>query len=82
MLHIGNDCLIPKKGIIAILDAVVLNSKDTQCFFNNARGNITQLADEYSSIIVTYRNKKQHIYLSPISCATLYKRSRETLIVR
>ena len=81
MLHIGSDCLIRKKDIIAILDVSALNAKDTQYFFEHAQ-DITKLTDEYSSLVLTSRDGVQHIYLSPISCATLYKRSYRTEIIR
>ena len=76
MLHIGMDYMINSKDIVAILDKEVLNAKDTADLFQRMEeGSVTQITEEYSTVVLVCRDGKRHLYLSPISCATLLKRS-------
>ena len=74
LLHIGNDKVIQKKSIIAIfeMDTAALPSTKEFLEIANDEGFVEKISDvkERSFIITT--NK---IYYSPISCATLKKRS-------
>ena len=78
-LHIGGDVVIAMKNIIAIMDIESTTiSKDTKEFLRVAEeeGFIKAIsADLPKSFIMTERDKKSKIYLSPISSATLQKRS-------
>ena len=80
MLHIGRDYVIPTKDIVAILDARTMSAKDTQRFFDSLSPSVVVKIDEdYTSLVLTSHNYVQKLYLSPISCATLLKRSGKPL---
>ena len=74
-LHLGGDVVVPKKDIIAILDCRTRISPATKEFLEIAKdeGFIKKISqsDKDKSYIVS--NKE--IYISPISCITLRKRS-------
>jgi hypothetical protein len=77
-LHLGENFVIPIKEVIAIFDIEASNGIDTRHFIKIAdeEGFIQRInEDEPKSCIVTERNKKSIIYLSPISSVTLVKRS-------
>jgi len=78
-LHLGGDVVIPLKNIIAIMDIDTTTvSKDTKDFLRIAEeeGFIENISDDLpKSFIITEKNKKSKIYLSPISSVTLMKRS-------
>ncbi len=78
-LHLGSDKIVPKKDIIVILDYKKGNSAITKEFIQIARddGFVETIAEpekEKSYVITT-----EKIYVSPISCNTLKKRSRERI---
>lgn len=78
-LHLGSDKIVPKKDIIVILDYKKGNSAITREFVQIARDegfvkNISDPDKEKSYVITT-----EKIFISPISCNTLKKRSRETI---
>lgn len=74
-LHIGNDVVVLKKDVVAILEMDSDSSAITKEFLEIAKdeGFIEYISekDKGKSYLIT-TNK---IYLSPISCATLKKRS-------
>lgn len=78
-LHIGGDVVIPMKNVIAILDMDTTTlSKDTREFLKTAEeeGFISAISEDLpKTFIITEREKKSKIYLSPISSVTLQKRA-------
>lgn len=74
-LHLGGTTIIPKRDIIAILDSKTNKSQATREFI--------QIAEDEDFIIpITSKEKiksfvitSNKIYMSPISCVTLKKRS-------
>ncbi|EYE88635.1 hypothetical protein Q428_06655 [Fervidicella metallireducens AeB] len=77
-LHLGENVVIPLKEVIAIFDINSTTSIDTRQFLKTAEeeGFIKRITkDEPKSFVVTEREKKSIIYLSPISSVTLSKRS-------
>jgi len=74
-LHLGGDVVIHKKDIIAILDHRTKISPATKEFLEIAKdeGFIKKISqhDKDKSYIVSTKE----IYISPISCITLRKRS-------
>lgn len=78
-LHLGGDIVVLKKDIIAILDARTKNSAVTREFIDIAKdeGFIQPIsnADKEKSLVIT----SKEIYISPISCTTLKKRSDNIL---
>lgn len=74
-LHLGGDVVVPKKDIIAILDHRTRVSPATREFLEISKdeGFIKKISqnDKEKSYIVTTKE----IYISPISCITLRKRS-------
>ncbi len=80
MLHIGKDAMVPLKDIILILDyKEAMTNDDTHNFLKKLKDSAHQIfLEEYNikSVIVARFLEKYFIYYSPISSATLYKRSR------
>ncbi|MEG0371854.1 MAG: DUF370 domain-containing protein [Clostridium sp.] len=77
-LHLGESVVIPQKEVIAILDIDSVNSIDSDRFMriSDEEGFVKRINKEKpKSIILTERDKKSIIYLSPISSVTLVKRS-------
>ncbi|MEW6063718.1 hypothetical protein P378_13810 [Desulforamulus profundi] len=74
-LHLGGDVVVLKKDIIAILDARIKNSAITREFIEIAKdeGFIQPISNQEKekSFVIT----SKEIYVSPISCTTLKKRS-------
>ncbi|MDD4237730.1 MAG: DUF370 domain-containing protein [Desulfotomaculaceae bacterium] len=74
-LHLGGDVVVPKKDIIAILDHRTKVSPATREFLEISKdeGFIKRISnnDKDKSYVVTTKE----IYISPISCITLRKRS-------
>lgn len=78
MLHLGADLMISFEDIIAILDADALKSKDTAAFFMASGKNAVRLGDgEFKSCVITEKDGKQIIYLSPVSSQSLYRRAMQ-----
>ena len=80
VLHIGKDAMVPLKDVVLILDYKEAKTNDDT---NNALKKLGDTAhniyiEKYNikSIVVTRFLDKFFIYYSPISPATLYKRSR------
>lgn len=77
-LHIGENVVIPQKEVIAILDMESVCSIDSDRFMriSDEEGFVQRVNKEKpKSIVLTERDKKSIIYLSPISSVTLVKRS-------
>ncbi|WP_027626044.1 extracellular matrix regulator RemB [Clostridium lundense] len=81
-LHLGENVVVPLKDIIGIFDMETsMYSSDTTQFLRMAEedGFVERITKEKpKSFIIAEVNKKSKIFLSPISSATLTKRS-ETL---
>ena len=72
-LHLGADVVIPKKDVIMIIDIRTKKSPVTSEFLqiSEDEGYIKAIAEKVKSVIITTKD----IYMSPISCSTLKKRS-------
>lgn len=73
-MHLGNNCVIPTKDIIAILNVEEV-SEDVQDIIEIARlekkiTNISDKGKEKALVICT-----DQVYFSPISSLTLYRRA-------
>ena len=77
-MHIGEDEIVFIKDIIAIMDIERTTTSSITREFLKSCGDkkmvVTVGNDIPKSFIVTIRNGKQTVYLSPISASTLYKR--------
>lgn len=82
-LHIGADEIVFIRDIIAIMDIErTTTSNTTRDFLKGceAKGMIKAVGiDIPKSFIVTMREGKQMVYLSPISSSTLYKRAKKQI---
>lgn len=78
-IHLGGDTVISLKDVISIMDIESSNlSNTTKEFLSIAEdeGFIQKISeDDPKSFILTEKNNKTIIYLSPISSITLYKRA-------
>lgn len=78
-IHLGGDTVISLKDVISIMDIESSNlSGTTKEFLSIAEdeGFIQKISeDEPKSFILTEKDHKTIIYLSPISSVTLYKRA-------
>lgn len=77
-LHLGENVVIPLNEVIAIFDIESTSGIDTRHFLKIAEeeGFVRRITeDDPKSFVLTERNKKSIIYLSPISSVTLVKRS-------
>ncbi|GIW48540.1 MAG: DUF370 domain-containing protein [Caloramator sp.] len=77
-LHLGENVVIPLSEVIAIFDINSTFNSDTRNFLKIAEeeGFVTRITDDPpKSFVLTERNKKSIIYLSPISSLTLVKRT-------
>lgn len=79
-LHLGENTVINSEDMIGIFDMEKTSvSKDTKDFLRNRFGDmeiITVSYDMPSSYIITQtKAQKPRVYISPISAATLRKRS-------
>lgn len=79
-LHLGENIVVPLKDIIGIFDMETsMYSSDTIQFLRMAEedGFVERITSEKpKSFIIAEVNKKSKIYFSPISSATLTKRSK------
>ncbi len=77
-LHLGNDIVIKKSGVVGIYDIENTTiSKLTREFLENAEktGNLTYTTNELPKSFITYdTGDKIHVYVSQISTSTLLKR--------
>lgn len=78
-IHLGGDTVISIKDVISIMDVESSNlSNTTKEFLSIAEdeGFIRKISeDDPKSFILTEKNNKTVIYLSPISSVTLLKRA-------
>ena len=78
-IHLGGDVVVPLKDIIAIMDiessSVSQNTKEFLQTADDEEFIIKISKDSPKSFILSERDNKTVIYLSPISSVTLYKRS-------
>lgn len=78
-LHLGENVVVPLKDVIGIFNYETSNdSSDTIKFLRMAEedGFVERITEELpKSFVIAEVNKKSKIYLSPISSATLFKRS-------
>jgi extracellular matrix regulatory protein B len=79
-LHLGENVVVPIKDIIGIFDMETsMYSSDTIQFLRMAEedGFVERITKEKpKSFIIAEVDKKSKVYLSPISSATLTKRSK------
>ncbi|MEW8956777.1 extracellular matrix regulator RemB [Clostridium sp.] len=78
-LHLGENVVVPVKDVIGIFDIETsMYSSDTTQFLRLAEedGFVERITkDKPKSFVIAEVNKKSKIYLSPISSATLTKRT-------
>ncbi|PRR81384.1 extracellular matrix regulator RemB [Clostridium vincentii] len=78
-LHLGENVVVPIKDIIGIFDLeTTMYGSDTNQFLRMAEedGFVERITkDKPKSYVIAEVNKKSKIYLSPISSATLSKRT-------
>ncbi|MBD7913082.1 MULTISPECIES: extracellular matrix/biofilm biosynthesis regulator RemA family protein [Clostridium] len=78
-LHLGENVTVPIKDIIGIFDLeTTMYGSDTNQFLRMAEedGFVERITDEKpKSYVIAEVNKKSKVYLSPISSATLSKRT-------
>lgn len=78
-LHLGQDCIVKTKDIVAIFDMEKTSiSQITKDFLRNAgkKNIVTYVSDELpKSFIVLKNEKEERIYVSSISSTTLSKRA-------
>ena len=78
-LHLGENIVVPIKEVIGIFDLQnSMYSSDTIQFLRLAEedGFVVRISDDKpKSFVIAEVNKKSKIYLSPISSATLTKRT-------
>ncbi|GKX68433.1 extracellular matrix regulator RemB [Inconstantimicrobium mannanitabidum] len=78
-LHLGENVVVPVKDIIGIFDIqTTMFSSDTSQFLRMAEedGFIEKITNESpKSFVIAEVDKKSKVYLSPISSATLTKRT-------
>ncbi|MFZ5899111.1 MAG: extracellular matrix regulator RemB [Bacillota bacterium] len=75
-LHLGADVMVLKSDVIAILDLQTKVANSTRDFLKMARDEglleaIIEEGEKHRSFVIT----SDKVYLSPISCGTLKKRS-------
>ncbi|MCR1934965.1 extracellular matrix regulator RemB [Clostridium tepidum] len=79
-LHLGENVVVPIKDVIGIFDMETsMYSSDTIQFLRLAEedGFVERITKEKpKSFVIAEVNKKSKIYLSPISSATLTKRTK------
>jgi hypothetical protein len=77
MLHIGADITIPLREVIAILDSATLGAKDTANFYKRFHAkDIIKVSKETKCLVLAERRQSVKLYLCPISCSALLKRSQ------
>lgn len=79
-LHLGENVVVPVKDVIGIFDLqTTMYSSDTSAFLRMAEedGFVERISKEKpKSFVIAEVDKKSKIYLSPISSATLTKRTK------
>ena len=83
-LHLGSGVLTDEKELIGIFDLDNLTSSEEGTGFLRTcekKGTVESIGGSFDlpkSLIVTERDGKEKVFLSPITTLTLWKRSRET----
>lgn len=79
IIHLGGDVIIPMEDIVAIIDVeTAKNCKDTRQYLERLKDDnkVTVIeGEENKSYILVKQNGQHRVYVSPISSATLLKRS-------
>lgn len=79
-LHLGNDYIVNEKDIIGIFDIENTSiSKSTKDFLKKAEKNKNVVYCSYEmpkSFIVCENKKDKKVYISQMSCRTLFKRNK------
>ncbi|MGB9680398.1 MAG: extracellular matrix regulator RemB [Thermoanaerobacteraceae bacterium] len=80
-INLGGNIVIPDKEIIAIFDISIASISESTVQFlkiSEEEDFIVKVSDEKpKSFIITERDKRSIIYLSPISTFTLIKRTQK-----
>ncbi|MGI6168775.1 MAG: extracellular matrix regulator RemB [Christensenellales bacterium] len=77
MLHIGGDVMIPLREVVAVFNQACMQSPENQAFLKTiAPDRLVSLEGTCKAIVLTQKGGALFAYRSPISCATLLKRSR------
>ena len=82
-LHLGNDVVINTKRIIAIFDIEnTSTSQLTKDFLSNLKNKeiVTVNNEMPKTFVICNENKKETIYITSISAATLKKRFNDTFV--
>ncbi len=83
-LHLGQDCVVKTKDIIAIFDFEKTSiSQITKNFLRSAakKNIVTYVSDELPKSFIVLKNEKEHrIYISSISSTTLAKRAENNKV--
>ena len=81
LLHLGNGHMVLKAHIAFILDyQECLKNRSSEFFYktiSKTAETVVVAEEPIKSLIYTQTNDKKTLYLSPISTATLFKRSKE-----
>ncbi len=79
-MHLGDDCAVPQRHVLAILDMRCAEAADTKAFLQGVRERcqVTQLREgpTRSMVITVDGEGAQRVYLSPIAPQTLRARTR------
>nr|WP_162990775.1 extracellular matrix/biofilm biosynthesis regulator RemA family protein [Maliibacterium massiliense] len=78
ILHLGDDVIVQVKDIVSIIDMQESLPGDTRAFLKKAKedGLVVQVgAEEKKSAVLCQKGTRTRVYFSPISSATLLKRS-------
>ncbi|MBU8637536.1 extracellular matrix regulator RemB [Bacillus pumilus] len=71
-IHLGDDCVVSTREIVAIVDYKMRSSSVVEEFLQNQEGQIISLSQGTpKSIVVTTKS----VYYSPLSSSTLKKRA-------
>lgn len=83
-LHLGQSTIVRDTDVIGIFDLdITSQSIRTRKFLSNAekKGEVEAVSEELpKSFVVAGKRKKQKIYISQLSTATLLKRSQSGLV--
>lgn len=75
-LHIGKDCVIEEKKIIAIFNIeTIKKNKEYNNFFENIKNNLIDISDGIEKTLILIKDKNKKGYITNISSTTLKKRN-------
>lgn len=78
VLHLSGDVVLPLRELVAILDIKALEESDTADFIRRVRPeHIVRVSphEEQKSVVLALGDHGQRVYFSPISSATLARRT-------